>query len=121
MSELTIYGIPSCDTCRKARQWLVENDRAYRFHDLREDGLDMQMLERWAEALDWQTILNTRSLTWRKIPEIDRADMTKSRAFAFMLDQPTLIKRPLLEYGKLVTAGYSPAAFKQFSESIDSI
>jgi arsenate reductase len=90
---LTVYGIKSCDTCRKARKYLAENDIEFRFHDVRDDGLDIQMLERWSVRIEWQKLLNRQSLTWRKIPEVDREGMTKNRAFALMLDQPTLVKR----------------------------
>lgn len=110
---LTIYGIPSCDTCRKARKWLTENNKEHAFHDLRQDGLDIQMLDRWARTLDWQRLLNTRSLTWRKIPEVDRAGMTKNRAMALMLEQPTLVKRPVLECEEFVAVGFSPANYEK--------
>lgn len=119
MSELTIYGIPSCDSCRSARKWLADNNREYRFHDLRQHGVDIQMLERWAQSLNWQTILNTRSATWRRIPEIDRADITMSRAFALILDHPTLIKRPILECGEHVTAGFSAGDYESLFAKID--
>lgn len=108
---LTIYGIPSCDTCRKARKWLTENDKEHTFHDLRQDGLDIQMLERWSQTLDWQKLLNTRSLTWRKIPEVDRAGITKDRAMALMIEQPTLVKRPVLECEEFVAVGFSSANY----------
>ena len=108
---LTIYGIPSCDTCRKARKWLTENNREHTFHDLRQDGLDIQMLDRWSRTLEWQKLLNTRSLTWRKIPEVDRTGMTKNRAIALMLEQPTLVKRPVLECEEFVAVGFSPANY----------
>ena len=104
---LTIYGIPSCDSCRNARKWLTENGKDYQFHDLRTDGLDMEMLQRWTDTLDWQKILNTRSLTWRKVPEVDRAGMTANKAMALMLDQPTLVKRPVLECDDIVEVGFS--------------
>ncbi len=110
---LTIFGIPSCDTCRKARKWLTENDREHKFHDLRKDGLDRQMLHRWARATGWQELLNTRSLTWRKVARNARADMTMSRAFALMLEQPTLVKRPVLECEELVTVGFSAAVYER--------
>ncbi len=108
---LTIYGIPSCDTCRKARKWLTENNREHTFHDLRHDGLDIQMLDRWSRTIEWQKLLNTRSLTWRKIPEVDRTGMTKNRAIALMLEQPTLVKRPVLECEEFVAVGFSPANY----------
>ena len=94
---LTVYGIKSCDTCRKTRKYLAEQDIQFRFHDVREDGLDLQMLERWSERVDWTKLLNKRSLTWRKIPEVDRYGLNKDRAFTLIIDRPTLLKRPVIE------------------------
>ena len=111
---LTVYGIKSCDTCRKARKYLAKNDFEFRFHDVRDDGLDIQMLERWAGRIEWQKLLNRQSLTWRKIPEVDRDGMTKDRAFALMLDQPTLVKRPVLESPEFMAVGFSEKRFGEF-------
>ena len=111
---LTVYGIKSCDTCRKARKYLAENDIEFRFHDVRDDGLDIQMLERWGDRIDWQKLLNRQSLTWRKIPEVDREDMSKERAFALMLDQPTLVKRPVLESDQFMAVGFSEKRFGDY-------
>ena len=104
---LTIYGLTSCSTCREARKWLEARDIAYTFHDLREDGLDIQTLERWIGSVDWRTLLNKSSLTWRKLPEVDRNDMSRDRALAAMIEHPTLVKRPVLERGKQVTVGFA--------------
>ena len=111
---LTIYGIKSCDTCRNARKFFAEHDMEFRFHDVRENGLDIQMLERWAERIDWEKLVNRKSLTWRKIPEVDRADLTKERAFALMLDQPTLLKRPVIETDDYLAVGFSEKRFAAF-------
>ena len=111
---LTIFGIKSCDTCRKARKYLAENDIDFRFHDVRDDGLDIQMLERWADRIEWEKLVNRRSLTWRKIPEVDRNDMTRARAFALLLDQPTLLKRPVLESPRFLAVGFSEKRFGEF-------
>ena len=111
---LTVYGIKSCDTCRKARKYLAENDIEFRFHDVRDDGLDIQMLERWGDRIDWQKLLNRQSLTWRKIPEVDREDMSKERAFALMLDRPTLVKRPVLESEQFMAVGFSEKRFGDY-------
>src|SRR5210317_1821895 len=111
---LTVYGIKSCDTCRKARKYLAENDIEFRFHDVRDDGLDIQMLERWGGRIEWEKLLNRQSLTWRKIPEVDRAGMTKERAFALMLDQPTLVKRPVLESDQFMAVGFSEKRFGDY-------
>jgi len=111
---LTVYGIKSCDTCRKARTYLAEQDIEFRFHDVRDDGLDIQMLERWAARIDWENLLNRRSLTWRKIPEVDRAGMDSQRAFALILERPTLLKRPVLETEKVLAVGFSAERFAEF-------
>jgi arsenate reductase len=115
---LTVYGIKSCDTCRKARKFLAENDIEFRFHDVRDAGLDIQMLERWAGRIEWQKLLNRQSLTWRKIPEVDRVGMTKNRAFALMLDQPTLVKRPGLASPRFIAVGFSEKRFSAFLEKM---
>ena len=111
---LTVYGIKSCDTCRRARKFLTEHNIDFRFHDVREDGLDIQMLERWSERMGWQKLLNKQSLTWRKIPEVDRNDMTRDKALAAMIDNPTLIKRPVLEADKFIAVGFSEKRFGDF-------
>ena len=117
---LTVYGIKSCDTCRKARKYLAENDIEFRFHDVRDDGLDIQMLERWSARIEWEKLLNRQSLTWRKIPEVDREGMTKNRAFALMLDQPTLVKRPVLEAPQFMAVGFSEKRFGDFLAKPDT-
>lgn len=114
---LTVYGIKSCDTCRKARKFLSEHNIEFAFHDLREDGLDIQMLERWSHRMGWERLLNKQSLTWRKIPEVDRNDMTHDKALVAMIDNPTLIKRPVLETDKFIAVGFSE---KRFGDYIDN-
>ena len=114
---LKIYGIGSCDTCRKARNWLNDQSQEYEFHDLRDNGLDIDMLERWATRLSWQELLNTRSLTWRKLPEVDRADMTRTKALESMIEHPTLVKRPVLECDEFIAVGFSPENYEKIFTS----
>ena len=111
---LTVYGIKSCDTCRRARKYLTENDIEHKVHDVRDDGLDIQMLERWTDRIGWEKLLNKKSLTWRKIPEVDRNDMTRDKALAAMIDKPTLIKRPVLESPEFIAVGFSEVRFADF-------
>ncbi len=111
-SLLILYGINSCDTCRKAKKWLESQSYEYRFHDLREDGLDVETLDRWVGRIDWQKLLNTRSLTWRKMPEVDRADMSEDKALKSMLENPTLVKRPVLECSRFIAVGFSPNNYR---------
>jgi arsenate reductase len=112
LEVLTIYGITSCDSCRKARKWLAQHSMEHEFHDLRADGLDIQMLERWSSRLDWTKLLNKKSLTWRKIPETDRNDMSKDKALASMIQHPTLVKRPVLECKEFIALGFSPENYQ---------
>lgn len=111
---LTIYGIPNCDTCRKARKWLETNSVEHRFHDLRVDGLEKATLERWAQSAGWQKLLNTRSTTWRGLPETDRQNLKEKRALELMLELPTLVKRPVAEVGDILLVGFSADRYEIF-------
>ncbi len=106
MRSIILYGLKTCDTCRKARRHLDAAGVDYRFQDLRADGVDGERLRRWEAAVGWEQLLNRRSTTWRQLDEADRADLTAERAVALMIDHPTLIKRPVLEYGERVLVGY---------------
>ncbi len=111
---VTVYGIKSCNTCRKARKFLTGKHIEHRFHDIREDGLDIQTLERWGNRVKWEVLLNKQSPTWRRLPEVDRADMNRDRAFAAMIDQPTLLKRPSLESDEFIAVGFSAKRFSEY-------
>lgn len=100
---LTVYGLKTCDACRKARKAL--GDREHRFHDLREDGLDGAMLDRWIEALGWEALLNRRSTTWRALDEAEKAGLDAGRARGLMLAHPTLVKRPVIDDEGTVRVG----------------
>lgn len=106
---MVLHGIRSCDGCRKARRWLARHGAEYRFHDLRVDGLSRTMLARWLAAADWQTLLNRRSAGWRALPEVRRRVRTAAQAAALMLEEPTLIKRPVLESGTRLLIGFNAA------------
>lgn len=115
-ASLTMFGIKNCDTIKKARRWLEEQGVAYQFHDYRADGLDEQLLRDFVERLGWQPLLNTRGTTWRKLDEAQRnACDNADAAIALMLDQPAIIKRPLLDDGKgHALLGFSTASYQQF-------
>ena len=104
---LRLFGIANCDTCRKARKWFEENALPCEFHDLREQGIDMAMLQRWAAAMDWQTLLNTRSRTWRELSATKRDITCESNALDLMLEHPTLIKRPVIEGDGFIEVGFT--------------
>jgi len=109
---LTIYGIPNCDTCRKARKWLEQNGIAYQFHDLRDDGLERATLEHWLAAVGLDALLNRRSSTWRQLPAEARDPLTESGAVELMLRHPTLVSRPVAEKGSTVRVGFAVDAYR---------
>jgi Spx/MgsR family transcriptional regulator len=111
-SSITIYGLATCDTTRAARKWLDANDVAYRFHDVREDGLTKAMVEGWVKALGWEKVLNKASTTWRELPEKEKQNSDEKRAIALLLAHPTLVKRPVLDAAGKLTLGFKPDAYK---------
>ena len=106
---ITLYGIKNCDTCRKARKWLEAEGIEHRYHDFRDDGLDQQSLSAWVGAIGWETLLNRRGTTWRKLQEADREGLNPKSATALMLKNPTLIKRPVFDAGGTYLVGISAA------------
>jgi arsenate reductase (glutaredoxin) len=109
---ITIYGIKNCDTMKEARAWLDQHGVAYAFHDYKTQGIAREQLERWEKKVGWETLLNRAGTTFRKLPDKDKAVMNASKAVAFMLKQPSMIKRPVLELGggKLLV-GFSPELY----------
>ena len=101
-----MYGIKNCDTIKKARAWLEKNGIDYVFHDYRKEGIDQKMLNAWLKSLDWEDLLNRRGTTWRKLPESTRETMNRKAAVNLMLEQPAIIKRPLLETNGELTLGF---------------
>ena len=104
---IIVYGIANCDTVRKARAWLDAHDVTYRFHDYKKAGADSAALDRAVDRLGWEKVLNRQGTTFRKLPEADRADLDRSRAMVIMQAHPSAIKRPLLEHGDVIEAGFS--------------
>ncbi len=107
-----LYGIANCDTVRKARKWLSSHDVDYRFHDFRKDGLTAKQLKHWATVVGWETLLNRRGQTWRKLPDKDKTELNQARALKLMQAEPTLIKRPVLEMKSRVHVGFNDADYQ---------
>ena len=106
---MTVYGLKSCDACRKALRWLAAAGKEARLHDLRADGIDEPLLDRWLDALDWQALLNRRSATWRSLPQAKRAPLDRARAVRLMLAHPALVKRPVFDVGGTYLVGFDEA------------
>jgi arsenate reductase len=107
----TLYGIKNCDTMKKARAWLDAQGVAYTFHDYKTTGIDRARLARWAKEVGWEILLNRAGTTFRKLPEADKDGLNEAKAFALMLAQPSMIKRPVLERGGKLLVGFKPEIY----------
>ena len=112
---ITIYGIKSCDTVRKARKYLELYNLSYTYHDFRTDGLNQEKLSHWITQAGWEKLLNTRSTSWRNLDEQLKQNISKSSALQLMLQNPTLIKRPILEHDNNLLIGFKEADYKQLT------
>ena len=116
MAKAKLYGIKACDTMKKARAWLDAQGVAYEFHDYKAEGAEKAALERWAKAVGWEVLLNRAGTTFRALPDGDKQGLNEKKAIALMLEQPSMIKRPVLEQGAKIIVGFKPeiyaAAFK---------
>ena len=109
---IILYGIPNCDTVKKARTWLTEHGADYQFHDFKKQGVPPEQLARWAQAAGWETLLNRKGTTWRKLDTAAQAGAQDSAgAQALMLANPSVIKRPVVDWGKDMTVGFDAAAW----------
>lgn len=121
MSEPVVYGIENCDQVRKARAWLRARGLAHRFHDFRRDGLDAARLASWLGRVPWDSLLNRRGLAWRKLDPARRAQVTDAASAAeLMLEDPTLVKRPVLEHEGGIAVGFSETVYESLFPPADS-
>ena len=109
-----LYGIPNCDTVKKARTWLDGAGVEYTFHDYKKEGVDKGNLERWADAVGWEVLLNRRGTTFRKLDDADKADIDRDKAIALMLEHPSMTKRPVAEHedGARVLVGFAESEWE---------
>lgn len=109
---ITLYGIPNCDTIKKAKKWLESQGVEYQFHDFRKDGLDASLLETWVDELGWETLLNKRGTTWRQLDSAIKDNIDRNSAITAMLDSPAMIKRPVLDLGDKRVVGFKEADYQ---------
>lgn len=108
---LTLFGIKACDTMVKARKWLEADGRSYEFHDYKTRGIGRAILESWSDRVGWEVLLNRSGTTFRKLPEVERLDLTRDKAISLMLAQPSMIKRPVLEGAGPLLVGFKPEQY----------
>lgn len=109
----TLYGIPNCDTVKKARDWLKSHDVAFQFHDFKKNGVPRDALAQWMIAIGWEKLVNRQGLTWRKLAAAQQLVVRDAEsACTLMLSQPSVIKRPLMDWGETAltryTVGFDP-------------
>ncbi len=107
-----LYGIKNCDTMKKAWTWLDDHGVAYEFHDYKKAGIDRARLEGWVKQLGWEVLLNRAGTTFKTLPDAARVDLDQNKAIALMLDQPSMIKRPVLDIDGALTVGFKPEAYQ---------
>jgi Spx/MgsR family transcriptional regulator len=110
---ITLYGIPNCDTIKKARKWLEKYGIDYQFHDFRKDGLDSKQLKSWVKELGWETLLNRRGMTWRKLTDEQKDSINEKNAMQLMINQPAIIKRPVLDLDGKLHVGFKEAEYQE--------
>lgn len=114
MSTIDLYGIPNCDTVKKARRWLEEHQLAYRFHDFKKSPPDAEQLQRWLDAVGMDTLINRRGTTWRQLDDASKTNLDETRAIALMQAHTSIIKRPVLVTDMHTAVGFAAADYEQW-------
>jgi arsenate reductase (glutaredoxin) len=109
---ITMYGIRNCDTIKKARAWLEENKIGYIFHDYKKEGIYQSQLLQWCDEIDFNELLNRRGTTWRKLSDPEKEDVDQAKAISIMLNNTSIIKRPILVTPKHLIVGFNLDQYK---------
>ena len=110
---ITLYGIPNCDTIKKARKWLNDNAIDFEFHDYKKLGAPEKELKAWVKQVGWEILLNKRGTTWRKLDEETKNSVNQISAIQIMLDNPSIIKRPVLVKDKTILVGFKESEYSE--------
>jgi arsenate reductase len=109
---IDLYGIPNCDTVKKARVWLHAKGVSYTFHDYKKEGADPAKVAAWCDAAGWEKVLNRAGTTFRKLPDADKADLDAAKAVVVMAANHSCIKRPVVEYPGGILVGFKEAEWE---------
>jgi arsenate reductase len=110
--SIDFYGIPNCDTVKKARKWLDASGIDYAFHDYKKEGADPAKLKRWVAEKGWEVLLNRAGTTFRKLPDADKQGIDAAKAVKLMMEQPSMIKRPVVEHAGGLLVGFKEAEWE---------
>jgi len=111
---ITLYGIPNCDTVKKARTWLADQQQDFTFHDFKKQGLSAEQVKQWLKTVTWEVLVNKKGTTWRGLPDARKAQIVDAgSAIALMLENPSVIKRPVLQRADGSHVGFSDAQYRQ--------
>lgn len=112
---MQLFGIPNCNTVKKARDWLESNAVAYEFHDFKKHGVSHALLEGWLKQIPWEKLVNRAGMTWRNLSDAEKAAVTDANsALNLMLEKSSVIKRPVLvKDGKIISLGFAEATYKE--------
>ncbi|MBT3030475.1 MAG: ArsC family reductase [Candidatus Thiodiazotropha sp. (ex Lucina pensylvanica)] len=108
-----LYGIPNCDTMKKAIRWLDEHGITYQFHNYKKVGVDEKLLRQWVDRVGWEALLNRRGMMWRRLDDSVKAEINEENAIRVMLETPSIIKRPVLETDKTLNVGFTEEAYSK--------
>jgi len=115
-SKARVFGIPNCDSVKKARKWLEENGIEYEFHDYKKSGISLETLEKWSDKHGFEALINKRGTTWRRLDESDKEKLTRKKAIGMMHTNTSLIKRPVVEYGNTRLIGFDEPQYAEVFE-----
>ena len=108
---LKVFGIPNCDQIKKTQKWLKDRGIDFEFHDYKKQGITKKILTDWCKNVEWEILLNKRSRTWKELNETNRSNLTQAKAITLMQQNPTLIKRPVIQQSKTLTVGFNEKVF----------
>lgn len=107
-----MYGIKNCDTIKKARKWLEENNIVYEFFDYKKEGVSAELADTFVKDLGWESLINKRGTTWRNLPEEIKKNVDETIAKQLMIENPSIIKRPLLDTGTKKVLGFKAEEYQ---------
>lgn len=115
--SVTMFGIPNCDTIKKAKKWLDSQDISYQFHDYRKQGIDEQLVRRFCQELGWETVVNKRGTTYRQLSDEQKQSLNEQSAITLLIEMPAMVKRPIISVNNQLHIGFKPEQYAKIFTS----